>query len=113
MTDSGAESGTGHLPASVMQFARILRRVGLPVGPSKVVIALNALAVLDISRRDDVFHALHAVFVERRGQSALYKLAFDRFWRPAATAPEVFTADADKPQLVDPDTQQTPRRIDD
>lgn len=104
---------TAQLPANVMQFARILRRVGLPVGPAKVVVAMGALEAIDIGRRDDVFHALHAVFVERHAQSDMFRMAFERFWRPAAAAPDVFTADADKPQLTDPDAKQTPRRIDD
>jgi len=104
---------TGQLPANVMQFARILRRVGLPVGPSKVITAMDALAAIDIGRRDDVFHALHAVFVERHAQSELFRLAFDRFWRPAATAPDVFSADAAKTQFTDADVKQTPRRVDD
>ncbi len=89
-----------------MRFARILRRVGLPIGTGKVALALEALAVLDIGQRDAVFAGLEAVFVERRAHRELFKLAFDRFWRgPVATLsmPETRTPPAEaKPE---------PRRI--
>jgi uncharacterized protein with von Willebrand factor type A (vWA) domain len=103
---------TGQLPGNVMQFARILRRAGLPVGPGKVMTALQALGVIDIGRRDDVFHALHTVFVERRGQSELFRLAFERFWRAASDTQDAFSTEAAKTALPASDAKQTPRRID-
>ncbi|MBX7199949.1 MAG: VWA domain-containing protein, partial [Rhodospirillaceae bacterium] len=86
------------IAANVMRFARILRRVGLPIGTGKVALALEALAVLDIGQRDAVFAGLEAVFVERRAHRELFKLAFDRFWRgPVATLsmPETRTTPAE------------------
>jgi len=68
------------LATNLMHFARILRRAGLPIGPEKGAAALEALQVIDISRREDMFHALHAVFVERHTQTDLFKRAFDSFW---------------------------------
>ena len=103
---------TAHLPANIMQFARILRRVGLPMGPGKVMTALGALQAIDIGRRDDVFNALHAVFVERHAQSELFRLTFDRFWRTGQAAQEVSLEDAAKVDMADPDAKPTPRRID-
>ncbi len=96
------------LAANVMHFARVLRRVGLPAGPDKVTVALEALQVLNVGRRRDVFHALQAVFVERHAQSELFRLAFDRFWRaPEDVAPNTPSA----PGLGEATTQH-PRRID-
>lgn len=95
--------------ANLMRFARILRRVGLPVGTGKVALAQDALAVIDIGRREDVFAALEAVFVERRAHRELFKLAFDRFWR----APRIQQIDINelaKPELK-PDLKPEPRRI--
>ena len=66
------------LPLNVMQFARILRRAGLPIGPGKVITALEALQVIDISNRADVYWALHAVLVKRHAHSELFRLAFER-----------------------------------
>ncbi|MDX2142786.1 MAG: VWA domain-containing protein [Rhodospirillaceae bacterium] len=71
-------------PANVMHFARILRRAGVPIGTGKVLAALEALPKIDLARREDVFWALHAVFVERHAQSHIFRLAFDRFWRNPA-----------------------------
>jgi uncharacterized protein len=39
---SGQES-SGKLAENVMHFARVLRGAGLPVGPDRVIDALNAL----------------------------------------------------------------------
>jgi uncharacterized protein with von Willebrand factor type A (vWA) domain len=104
---------TAQLPSNVMQFARILRRVGLPMGPGKVMTALDALQAIDIGRRDDVFHALHAVFVERHAQSELFRLAFDRFWRSSGVTAEATALDAGaEMQLKDEDAKPLPRRID-
>lgn len=75
----------GALAANVMHFARLLRGAGLPIGPGKVLVGVEALSVVDVARRDDVYWTLHAVFVERHSQSDLFDLAFDRFWAPRAT----------------------------
>ena len=104
---------TAALSANVMQFARILRRVGLPMGPGKVMAALEALQVINLGSRDDVFYALHAVFVERHAQSELFRLAFDRFWRVnAGTAQSLSLEDAAKPELKDSEARHLPRRVD-
>lgn len=72
---------SGALPANVMQFARVLRRAGLPIGPGKVLTAVEALDSISLARRDDLYWALHACFVERHAQSPLFDMAFQRFWR--------------------------------
>ena len=76
------------LPANILQFARILRRAGLPVGTGKVIDALNALQQVGMSRRDDVYWALHAVLVDRHAQSELFTIAFNRFWRATESSPD-------------------------
>ena len=68
------------LAVNVMHFMRVLRRAGLPIGTGKVLLAIEALATLDVSQRIDVFWALHSVCVERHSQSELFRIAFDRFW---------------------------------
>jgi len=99
------------LATNVMHFARVLRRVGLPMGPGKVMAALEALQAIDIGRRDDVFHALQAVFVERHAQSELFRLTFDRFWRPPA---QFDTQPEDTAVMATPASTQNalPKRID-
>ena len=94
------------LADNVMHFARLLRRVGLPMGPGKVALALEALQAINLSRRADVSHALHAVFVERHAHSLLFRQVFDRFWR----APESMAEGASTEGLADTTVKQ-PRRI--
>ena len=76
----------GNIDRRVMGFARLLRAAGLPIGPGKVLLAVQALSAIDLKRREDVYWALHAVCVERHSQTELFELAFDRFWvvRPDA-----------------------------
>lgn len=72
---------TGKLPENVAYFARALRIAGLRVGPGAVVEAVEALAEGALGERDDVYWALHAIFVKRHEDSAVYDQAFRLFWR--------------------------------
>jgi uncharacterized protein with von Willebrand factor type A (vWA) domain len=58
----------GRLIENVMYFARTLRAAGLPVGPGKVLAAIQAVEAVGVSRRDDFYWALHSVLVNRRDQ---------------------------------------------
>jgi uncharacterized protein with von Willebrand factor type A (vWA) domain len=64
-----------------MQFARVLRAAGLPVGPGKVIDAAEAVRAVGISSREDFYWTLHAVFVNRRDQREVFDQAFHVFWR--------------------------------
>ncbi len=98
------------LAANTIAFARILRRIGLPIGTGKVALALDALDAVDISRRADVFAALQAVFVERYAHRELFALAFERFWQ--APKPEQIDLDQFlKPELKPPPGTPVPRRV--
>ena len=71
----------GRIATNIMHFARVLRAAGLPIGPGKVVDAINALEQTGLGRRDDFYWTLHAVFVNRRDQRELFDQAFHVFWR--------------------------------
>ena len=71
----------GRLIDNLMIFARTLRAAGLPVGPGRVLEALRAVEAVGIERRDDLYWALHAVFVNRKDQRPLFDQAFHVFWR--------------------------------
>src|SRR3546814_11384922 len=64
-----------------MHFARVLRAAGLPIGPGRVLNAIDAVRTVGIGRREDFYWALHAVFVNRRDQRELFDQAFHVFWR--------------------------------
>lgn len=71
----------GKLFDNVLHFARTLRAAGLPLGPGQVIRALEALSDVGLARRDDVYWALHAVFVSKRQQREIFDQAFHLFWR--------------------------------
>src|SRR6201991_425206 len=74
---------TGNMADNVVGFARALRTAGIPVGPGAVIDALNALQVIDIGNRADVFTTLEAVFVKRHEHALIFAQAFDLFFRAA------------------------------
>jgi uncharacterized protein with von Willebrand factor type A (vWA) domain len=72
---------SGRLVENLMHFARTLRAAGLPVGPGKVLEAVEAVRAVGITDRQDFYWTLHAVFVNRRDQLPIFDQAFHIFWR--------------------------------
>ena len=66
---------------NIMLFARTLRAAGLPIGPGKVIDAIEAVKAAGIGSRDDLYWTLHAVFVQRREQREIFDQAFHIFWK--------------------------------
>ena len=73
--------GRERLAENVMHFARVLRVAGLPIGPAKVIAAIDAVEVVGVENRDDFRAALESVLIERHEQQALFGQAFELFWR--------------------------------
>jgi uncharacterized protein with von Willebrand factor type A (vWA) domain len=71
----------GRLAANILHFARALRAAGLPVGPGRVVEAVNAVAVGGFEYRADFYHTLAACFLSRPEQRAVFDQCFHMFWR--------------------------------
>jgi uncharacterized protein len=71
----------GNLVANIMYFARALRAAGLPVGPGRVLQAVEAVRAVGLESRADFYWALHAVFINRRDQRLIFDQAFHVFWR--------------------------------
>jgi uncharacterized protein len=80
-TTSASPEHDGRLVANLMHFGRTLRAAGLPVGPGKVIDAVQAVETVGISDRRDFYWTLHAVFVNRADQRLLFDQAFHVFWR--------------------------------
>ena len=80
---------SGKLAENVMHFGRLLRGAGLPVGPDRVLDALDALQIAGVERRDDVYWTLASVFLGRRDQFDLFDQAFRMFWRDPRHAARV------------------------
>jgi uncharacterized protein with von Willebrand factor type A (vWA) domain len=71
----------GRLADNVVLFARALRKAGMRVGPAAVVDAIRAVEVAGVTRRDDLYWTLAAVFVTRHDQQVVFDAAFHAFWR--------------------------------
>src|SRR6185437_4786303 len=74
---------TGQAADNIVGFARALRAAGIPVGPGAVIDAMNALQLVDIGNRTDVFTTLEAIFVKRHEHVLIFAQAFDLFFRAA------------------------------
>lgn len=75
------DANGGKLAENITHFARVLRQAGLPVGPGKVLDALQAVQAVGVATRKDFYWTLHAVFVNRRDQRDIFNQAFHFFWR--------------------------------
>ncbi len=74
------------LAANVMHFARLLRRAGLPVGPSESIAAQDALTRIDIGSRTQARTALRAAMIHRHEHQEVFDQAFALFWRDPSAA---------------------------
>lgn len=71
----------GKLARNIAHFARALRRAGLPIGPGRVVDALRAVSVAGFTERADFYWTLHACFVSRPEERAVFAQVFRLYWR--------------------------------
>jgi uncharacterized protein with von Willebrand factor type A (vWA) domain len=76
----------GHLLHNLLLFGRVLRGLGLDVNPGRMMDLVQALAVVDIGRRDDVYFAARSLLVHRQEDLALFDQAFVQFWRPPSSS---------------------------
>ncbi len=84
MHNTPHEAGT--FAANIMQFAHLLRRAGLPVGPAETLAAQQALLHVDIRNRAQCRTALHTTMIHRREHADVFALAFNLFWRAPEAA---------------------------
>ncbi len=73
---------SGHLFEHLVLFGRFLRALGLDVGPGQIITLGEALNYIDITNRQEFFHAARAILVHRREDLPVFDLAFEYFWRP-------------------------------
>lgn len=76
------EPNTFLLP-NILLFPRLLRRAGLPISPEQSLNFAQALSLVDIGRREQVYHAARCLLVTRAEHLALFTILFNRFWQPA------------------------------
>jgi uncharacterized protein with von Willebrand factor type A (vWA) domain len=87
--DGGLSSG-GRLDENLVQFGRLLRRAGMPVGPAAILDAIRAVEIVGLQSRDDFYWTLHAVLVTKREQRAVFEEAFRLFWKSGRLSAPIF-----------------------
>ena len=82
MANATRFSQEGKLAENIVQFARTLRKVGMPVGFTNAVDAVKSIELIELGNRDDFYWTLHAIFVKKHEHHILFDQAFEIFWRP-------------------------------
>src|SRR4029453_17461334 len=81
---------------NLLIFGRLLRRAGIDVHPGRMLDVMEALRHIDLSARDEVYHACRALLVHRHDQLSVFDRVFAAYWRehrqrqrtPAASSSE-------------------------
>jgi uncharacterized protein len=76
-----AANSSGRLADNILFFGRVLRKAGMKVGPASVRDAIDAVVVTGMGSRDDFYWTLHAVFVKRHEDHAVFDDAFRLYWK--------------------------------
>ena len=71
----------GHFAANIVHFVRLLRAAGIPAGPERTLVALEAVSAVGVTRKEDFRSALAAVLISRQEHLTVFDGAFDVFWR--------------------------------
>src|SRR5215216_200357 len=112
----------GKLFENLILFGRLCRGLGMHLAPNTMIDVVEALALVDLGRRDDVYHAMRALMVLRQRDLAIFDEAFNVFWQPPAMNPisldaRVFSKNRRQPPKqfllppnADPDDPNQPQR---
>lgn len=73
----------------VVTFGRVLREVGIEVGPGRVVDAVRGLGAVDLTRQEDVYFTLRQTLVSRHDELELFDRAFVAWFLRGPIAPLV------------------------
>jgi uncharacterized protein len=73
----------------VVTFGRVLREVGIEVGPGRIVDAVEGLGAIDLTRQEDVYFTLRQTLVSRHDELELFDRAFAAWFLRGPVAPLV------------------------
>jgi len=71
----------GKLSHNITHFARALRKAGLPLGPGRVIDAIQAVEAAGFSDKNDFYWTLEACFVSKPEHRAVFGQVFRLYWR--------------------------------
>ena len=75
------DARSGKLPDNITGFGRALRRAGVPVDSSRIALAIDAVRLVGVERKDDLHAALKAVLVSRQEDTEVFDQLFDALFR--------------------------------
>jgi uncharacterized protein len=73
----------------VVTFGRVLREVGIEVGPGRIADAVRGLGAVDLTRQEDVYFTLRQTLVSRHDELELFDRAFVAWFLRGPVAPLV------------------------
>ena len=73
----------------MVTFGRVLREVGIEVGPGRVADAMRGLGAVDLTRQEDVYFTLRQTLVSRHDELELFDRAFVAWFLRGPVAPLV------------------------
>ncbi len=109
---AASEIDGGRIAENILQFARLLRAAGLPVGTDRVLLATRAVLAAGIERPQILYWTLHASLVSKREHTHIFDQAFYLFWKDPNFLQQMLSVMV--PQLRDenaPKTQELARRL--
>lgn len=104
------------LLTAAVHFCRLLRAVGLPLGPDATLEFVRALTTVDIWRRADVLSAGQCMLVLHPSDTLIYRRAFALFWTlltrglPTMSANDITPDLARALALDNPDSARSSKR---
>ena len=100
---------------NLLIFGRLLRRAGIDVHSGRMLDVMEALRHIDLSARDEVYHACRALLVHRHEELPVFDRIFAAYWRdhrqrqlaPAASSsePRVARREIEEVLLLDASVQ--------
>jgi uncharacterized protein len=93
----------------VVTFGRVLREVGIEVGPGRIVDAVEGLGTVDLTRQEDVYFMLRQTLVSRHDELELFDRAFAAWFLRGPIAPLVRQKDERLAARVARDTLESSR----
>jgi uncharacterized protein with von Willebrand factor type A (vWA) domain len=73
----------------VVPFGRVLREVGIEVGPGRLADAMRGLGAVDLTRQENVYFTLRQTLVSRHDELELFDRAFVAWFLRGPVAPLV------------------------
>lgn len=70
-----------HFLSNILWFTRSLRAAGIPVSLEQTVDFTQALELVEIGEREQVYHAARSMLINRREHLQLFETLFNRFWK--------------------------------